>query len=174
MDLGDYVIDTDDDDPDVAVVVDRPDTSIDEIPVDDGGRTVADDNPDYDADEPAVVVAFVESGLERHWPDWSEAAPEDLSEGAHAHDVKLYTFPKSRLSPISEEKAATLLADTRVEMDALRARLADADWELEETDDGTLIAEKMGEQYCISPTGTVEGQGQIREPLENIVSQYTE
>lgn len=174
MDLGDYVIDTDDDDPDVAVVVDRPDASIDEIPVGDGGRTVADDNPDYDADDPAVVVAFVESGLESDWPDWSDAALKDLSEGVHAHDVKLYTFPKSRLSRITDEEAATLLADSTVEMNALRARLGDADWELEETDGGSLIAEKMGEQYRISPTGTVQGQGQIREPLENIVSQYTD
>lgn len=31
-----------DDDPDVAVVVDRPDASIDGIPVEDGERTVAD------------------------------------------------------------------------------------------------------------------------------------
>lgn len=173
MDLGDYVIDTDDDDPDVAVVVDQPDTPIEEIPVGDGGRTVADDNPDYDADEPAVVVAFIESGLERHWPDWSDAAPEEFFEGAHAHDVKLYTFPNSRLSTIPDEEAATLLADSTVDMDALRARLADADWELRETDDGNLIAEKMGEQYRISPTGTVQGHGRIREPLANIVSQYT-
>lgn len=174
MELGDYVIDTDDDDPDVAVVVNRPDASIEEVPVGDEDRTVADDNPDYDADEPAVVVAFVESGLDAHWPDWAEAAPAELADGTRAHDVKLYTFPEARLSTISDDEAATRLADATVEMDALHARLADAGWDLEETADGSMIAEKLGEQYRISPTGTVDGQGQIREPLANIVSQYIE
>lgn len=174
MELGDYVIDTDDDDPDLAVVVDRPAASIEEVSVDDEGRTVADDNPDYDADEPAVVVAFVNSGLDPHWPEWSEAAPAELVDGAHAHDVKLYTFPEARLSTLSDDDAATRLADATVQMEALRARLTDAGWELEETADGSLLAEKMGDQYRISPTGTVEGQGQIREPLQNIVSQYIE
>jgi len=174
MQLGDYVIDIDDDDPDVAVVVDRPDASIEEVPVGDEGRTVADDNPDYDADEPAVVVAFVESGLNAHWPDWTEAAPVEVADGARTHDVKLYTFPEARLSTLSDDEAAIRLADATVEMDALHARLVDAGWDLEETADGSVIAEKMGEHYRISPTGTVEGQGQIREPLENIVSQYIE
>lgn len=172
MDLREYVIDADDDDPDVAVVVHRPDASIDEIPV--GERTVADDNPDYDASEPAVVVAFVESGLETHWPEWMDAPPDDLYEGAQAHDVTRYTFPESRLSTVSDEEAATLLAETTVDMEGLRARLADADWDIEEVDDGSLRVEKMGEHYRISPTGTVDGEGQIRGPLENLVAKYCE
>ncbi|MDL0118149.1 hypothetical protein PNQ29_00035 [Halobacterium salinarum] len=174
MERGEYVIDADDDDPDVAVVVDRPDASIDEIPVGEGERTVADDNPDYEADEPAVVVAFIESGLDAHWSDWTDAAPEDLAEGAHAHDVTLYTFPESRLSTLNDEEAATLRADTTVDREALRARLADADWDIKQADDGSLLVEKMGEQYRISPTGIVEGEGEIREPLKNIVAQYSE
>jgi hypothetical protein len=174
MERGDDVIDADDDDPDVAVVVHRPDATIDEIPVGDGERTVADDNPDYDATEPAVGVAFIESGLEVHWPDWTDATPNDLYEGAQAHDVTLYTFPESRLSTVSEEEAATLLADTTVDMEGLRARLADADWDIEEADDGSLLVEKLGEQYRIPPTGAVDGEGQIREPLENIVAKYCE
>lgn len=174
MKRGEYVIDADDDDPDVAVVVDQPDASIDEIPVGDGERTVADDNPDYDADEPAVLVAFVESGLDAYWPNWTDVAPDDLLEGARAHDVTRYTFPESRLSTLSDEEAATLRADTTLDTEALRARLADADWDIDQADDGSLLVEKLGEQYRISPTGTVDGEGQIREPLENIVAQYSE
>jgi hypothetical protein len=174
MERGEYVIDADDDDPDVAVVVDRPDVSIDQIPVEDGDRTVADDNPEYDADEPAVVVAFAESGLDAQWSDWTDAAPENLAEGVHAHNVPLYTFPESRLSALSDEEAATLQVDTTVDREALRVRLADADWDIEQVDDGSLLVEKMGEQYRISSTGSVEGEGQIREPLENIVAQYSE
>lgn len=174
MELGEYVIDADDADPDVAVVVRQPETPIAEVPVGDGDRTVADDNPEYDADEPAVVVAFVDSGLDTHWPDWREASPDDLYTGAQAHEVKCYAFPAARLSTVSDSEAATLLAETTVDLEGLRIRLVDADWEVTQADDNSLVAEKMGEQYRITPTGTVEGEGQIRAPLENIVAQYSE
>lgn len=80
VDVGDYVIDTDDDDPDLAVVIECSETSIDEITVASGDtqRTVADDNPEYDTTEPVVRVAFVESGLNQDWPAWTEADPVDL------------------------------------------------------------------------------------------------
>lgn len=177
MELGDYVVDSDDDDPDLAVVVNRPETSIDEWTVtsqEGEERTVAEDNPDYDPDDPAVTAAFVESGLNQHWPEWTEADPTDLYEGAQDHDVKLYTFPESRLTTVSDERAATMLADATVDIEALRARLDDADWDIERDTDGSIVAEKMGEQYRIHPTGEIEGEGQIREPLENIVAEYTD
>jgi len=174
MELGDYVIDTDDDDADLAVVVHRPDVPIEEILVRDEERTVADDNPDYDPDEDAVVMAFVESGLDQHWAEWTDTAPGELYERTQEHGVKCYTFPESRLSTVSDEEAATFLAESTVDMGALQARLVDAEWDIEQADDGTLVAEKMGEQYRISPTGTVQGEGQIREPLKNIVAQYRE
>jgi len=174
MELGDYVIDTDDADPDLAVVVHRPGAPIEEISVGDQDRTVADDNPDYDPDEAAVVVAFVESGLDQHWAEWTDTAPEELYEGAQEHGVKCYTFPDSRLSTMSDEEAARFLAESTVDMSALQARLADAEWDIEEADDGSILVEKMGEQYRISPTGTVDGEGQTRKPLENIVAKYCE
>lgn len=176
MDPGDYVIDTEDDDPDLAVVLDCPGETIEEVPVGstDEERTVADDNPDYNASEPAVRVAFVESGLSRHWEEWTEASPDQLYQGAESSDVKVYTFPESRLSTVSEKRATALLADATVDVDGLRARLEDARWDVELEDDGTLVAEKMGEQYHISPTGDIDGDGQVREPLENLVDQYAE
>jgi len=42
----------------------------------------------------AVVVAFVDSGLNGHWPEWTETAPAELYEAAQANDVSLYTFPE--------------------------------------------------------------------------------
>lgn len=174
MELGDYVIDADDDDPDLSVVVHYPNASIEKITVgtDDEQRTVAEDNPEYDADESAVIVAFVESGLGQDWHEWTETAAADLYEGAQEHSVKLYTFPESRLSTVSNEEAEALLADPAIDMDALQARLEDAGWDLERAGDGELVAEKMDEQYRITPTGEIEGDGQIRNPLENLVSKY--
>lgn len=174
MDVGEYVIDADDEDPDLAVVVQRPDATVSDITVGSGEeqRTVADDNPDYPADEPAVKIAFVESGLTRHWEEWTTAESDELYAGAQSHGVKLYTFPESRLSTVPDEEATVMLSETTVNMDGLRARLEDANWNIESRDDGSIVVEKMGQQYRIHPTGTVEGDGQIREPLENIVEQY--
>lgn len=44
-------------------------------------RAVAADNPEYDPETPAVVVAFVTSGLDTEWPDWTDAAPDELAAG---------------------------------------------------------------------------------------------
>ena len=172
MKPGDYVIDGDDDDPDLAVVVHRPDATIDEVMVGDSDRTVAVDNPDYDADEPAVVVAFVESGLDEHWPGWTDRDPGDLYDGAQSNGVTLYTFPESRLSPVSEAEARAFFGETSVDLLALRSRLEGAEWEIDLADSGALVASKLDEEYHIHPTGEVEGDGRVRKPLENIVSQY--
>ncbi|MDS0476929.1 hypothetical protein [Natrinema sp. 1APR25-10V2] len=172
---GQRVIDRDDDDPDLAVVVHCPDATIEETSVtgaDSAERTVAADNPAYDATESAVIVAFVESGLEQDWPAWRDSPAADLYDGVREHGVKCYTFPEARLSPVNTEDAPAEPADTLVELDALQTRLADAEWSLTQADDGTVIAEKRGEQYRISPTGDVDGDGQLREPLENLVTHY--
>ena len=174
MDPGAYVKDVDDDDPDLAVVLKRTDAPIDDIPVDDGGRTVADDNPEYDASESGIVVAFIQSGLDNHCPEWTDTASEDLYDGAQDNNVKCYTFPESRLTPVSDEQARTLLTDTAIDMDALRSRLEDAGWEVESAPDGSLVAEKLGDQYEITPAGEVHGNGRMQEPLENLVAQYSD
>lgn len=174
MDAGDYVIDTDDDDPDLAVVVHRPGVPIDEIVIRAGGeaRSVAADNPAYAADDPAVVVAFVESGLTQAWPDWLDHRAEGLYAGAQNHHITLYTFPEGRLATVSRERAAELLTEPALNMDALQTRLVDAGWDVERSENETIRAETMGEQYRIYPTGEIDGHGQIRKPLENIVAQY--
>jgi hypothetical protein len=174
MEPGEYVIDTDDEEPNLAVVLDHSETPIGEWVIDpEGGerRKVAADNPDYDEDEPVVVVAFVESGLKRHWPGWSEVDPSDLYEEAKDTDTKLYHFPESRLRVLDEEAVAAVAEDGMVAMGDLQDRLEEADWETDLAD-GVLTVEKMGEQYHIHPTGEVEGEGQVRDPLENIVAEY--
>lgn len=175
MEIGDYVIDVDDDDPDLAVVVHRPDVTIAEVTVTYGGneRTVAEDNPEYPTDEIAIVVAFVTSGLNSQWPAWTEAAPVELHERTRANDVPLYTFPESRLTVLRDEERVVQFNETTVDVSALRTRLADAEWQVK-FDAGVLVAEKMDERYRIHPTGDIEGEGDIRNPLENLVQQYTE
>ena len=174
MGPGEYVEDADDDNPDLAIVVSRPDATIADIPVGDGDRTVADDNPEYDANEPAVVVAFVESGLDNHWPEWTDAAVGNLYEAAQANNVKCYTFPESRLSTVSEQRAQALRMDTAIDVEGLQARLENAGWDVDPTPNGGLSVQKIGEQYQITPAGKVEGDGQVQEPLKNLVAQYTE
>lgn len=41
-------------------------------------------------------------------------------------------------------------------------------------DDDVLPVEKMDEQDRIHPTGEIEGEGEVRGPLENIVAQCKE
>lgn len=176
MDPGEYVIDSEDDDPDLAVVLHRSDTPIAEwtiVPPDGEERTVADDNPDYDGREPVVVVAFVESGLNQEWPEWTHAAADELYEHARESGVKCYHFPESRLEPLDEEQVAAFTADATVAMDDLRARLEGAGWQTE-MDGAALVVEKLSERYDITPTGEIEGEGEMREPLENLVAQYVE
>jgi hypothetical protein len=174
MKPGEYVIDTDDGEPNLAVVLHRSETPIGEWGIDPPGgqrRTVAADNPGYDEDEPVVVVAFVESGLDRHWPEWTDADAADLYEQACDTDMRLYHFPASRLRTLDDEEVAAFVEDDTVAMDDLRARLEEADWRTD-FEDGVLTVEKMDEQYRIHPTGDVEGEGQVRGPLENIVAEY--
>ncbi|MFB6298146.1 MAG: hypothetical protein ABEH56_06470 [Salinirussus sp.] len=178
MDAGEYVIDGDDEDPDLAVVLRRTEAPIDEWTIDPPGgeqRTVAADNPEYSPDEPVVVVAFVESGLERHWPEWTEADPADLYERARESEMRLYYFPESRLRTLDDDELAAVSLDEggAVAMDDLRARLEDAGWQTEAVG-GVLELEKLGEQYRIHPTGEVKGEGRVREPLENIVAEYVD
>ena len=175
MNPGTYVIDTDDDDPNLAVVLHHSATAIAEWiinPSEREERPVAADNPDYAEEEPVVVVAFVESGLDRYWPEWTDADPEELYEGAQATDMKLYHFPESRLTVLDDQQVAAFTRET-VAMDALQARLDAADWQTELAD-GVLTVEKMDEQYRIHPSGDVEGEGQVRGPLENVVAEYLE
>jgi len=174
MEPGAYVVDTEDDEPDLAVVVLQRAESISEATVSgaDADRTVAEDNPEYDPAETAITVAFVESGLNRQWPDWTEAPPSELYEGATDHDVKLYTFPEARLRTLTGQEAAVMLAEETVDLSALQERLEAAGWNVE-PNDLLINVTKHDEEYRIYKTGDVDGTGQLRTPLTNLVEEYS-
>ena len=64
--------------------------------------------------------------------------------------------------------------DTAIDVEGLQARLENAGWDVDPTPNGGLSVQKIGEQYQITPAGKVEGDGQVQEPLKNLVAQYTE
>lgn len=94
--IGDIVVDSDDEDPDPAIVVNCPEASADEWEVI-GDTTVADDNPEYPQDAEVVVVAF-ESDLRELYPAYIGKSPLPLS----TIQVKYYAFPAPRLDVVGE------------------------------------------------------------------------
>jgi ribonuclease HI len=88
--------DSDSDDPNTAIVLELPGKTITEVEIPGTDKTVADYNPDYDADEPAVTVAF-EDELDS-WTGWQEADSEILHTGAVARDIRTYSYPAARLT----------------------------------------------------------------------------
>jgi ribonuclease HI len=88
--------DSDSDDPNTAIVLELPGKTIADVEVPGTDKTVADYNPDYDADEPAVTVAF-EDELDT-WTGWQEADSETLHSGAVARDIRTYSYPDARLT----------------------------------------------------------------------------
>lgn len=105
---GDYVVDVESTDPDVATVLRSTDQPISNWLIDPDepdGETVADQNSNYDPGQRTILVAFVESGLEREWPEWRKSYPE-LYDGAIANGVKFYPFPEERLMEASVEEIA--------------------------------------------------------------------
>jgi hypothetical protein len=167
MDEGTRVIDGDDDDPNDAVVVWRPEdkTVADwEYEVDGETYTTAESNPDYPDDDQLVLIVF-ESALEEAWPEWEEADPGDLYEEVQERDVRLFGFPESRLE--------RNLPDRPDEFDEIEARLEENGFEVEyDEESGELYTEKYGTEYWVKPDGTVEGDEGLRSRVTSIVSRY--
>jgi len=164
LSVGNSVADTEDDDPDEAIVIDRPSgqTIADwEHDTDSGTTTAAEENPDYPADAQLIVVAFREA-LATNIDDWQALDGDALLEQVAEHDIKQYGFPESRLEQIEPGELDAQW------LDSLAERFADAGWNV--THNTTeLIVTQYDEEYRITADGTVEGDGQYREPLENIV-----
>lgn len=167
IDLGDSVIDRDDDDPNEAIVVWQPDdkTITDwEYETDDNTVTTAEANPGYSADDQLVVVAYRDA-LDDAWPDWEEAAPRELYDGTSERDINQYGFPEGRLQPIEPGELEAQW------LDGLADRLDDAGWDV--TRDPTeLIVEGFDERYRITADGSVDGEGENRTPLETLIENY--
>lgn len=98
--VGDVVLDSHQESPDPAVVVNIPPRQANEWTVY-TDTTVADDNPDYPDDSPIVVVAFYddlsEQAEELLWPK----LPVPLKE-LHEYDVKDYAFPLDRITLVDD------------------------------------------------------------------------
>ena len=162
--VGDSVADIEDDDPDEAIVIAQPtaQTIADwEHETDSGTTTAAEDNPDYPADEQLVVVAFRDA-ITDSIDNWQALDGDTLHEQAVEHNITQYGFPESRLEQIEPGELDAQW------LDSLADRFVDAGWDV--THNTTeLHLTQYDEDYRIMADGTVEGQGEYREPLENIV-----
>lgn len=197
-DLGDLVVDQEDDDPDLAAVVNSPPVPLDEWRVYYSGDeevTVADENPGYDATTTVSAVVFLDD-LARLFPEWR---PSDGPLPIADLGERYYAFPPGRLDvvgrhpeDVDDEHAEAFAdqSDQSVEEDtdqsdptpedlpadlaALRDRLANrSPVGIERGPDGpVLVFEKLGDEYRIAPTGEVEGDGAARGPLVELVGQY--
>ena len=165
LSVGDSVVDSEDDDPDEAIVIERPSgQAISEWAHDteSGTATVAATNPDYPADDQLIVVVF-RSALNESVPDWQAADPDSLSANAADAGVTEYGFPERRLEPVEPGAVAARW------LDGLADRLTDAGWDV--THDATeLSVEQFDESYRITADGDVHGDSEYRTPLENLVA----
>lgn len=91
--LGDIVVDADDDSPNPAVVVKMPRVTAEEWRV--PGGTVADTNPDYPADDRVIIVAFQDE-IEAVYPLYTGGIPFALRQLSR-NGIDYYSFPESRL-----------------------------------------------------------------------------
>jgi hypothetical protein len=102
--VGDVVLDTHQESPNPAVVLNLPPKHANEW-VAYADTTVAEDNPDYPDDSPIVVVGFYEDLADRAeellWPE----SPVPLTE-LPEYDVKDYAFPVDRLKPADDTSLA--------------------------------------------------------------------
>ena len=165
LSVGDSVADTDDGDPDEAIVVNCPaDKTIAdwEHETDSGTTTAAAENPEYPADEQLVIVAFRDA-VATALDDWQDLDPDRLFEQVAEHNINQYGFPAGRLEQI---EPGELDAEW---LDSLAERFTDAGWDV--THKTTeLYLTQYDEEYRITADGTVVGEGEYREPLENIVA----
>lgn len=176
MDGGTRVLDREDDDPDEAVVVDRPeDTTIAdwEYEIDGETYTTAESNPDYPADEQLVLISFLDQ-LETQWPEWEDASPSALRDGVRERDIPRYGFPEGRLIEAETGGAdESETAEIPEEFETIRERLEENGFAVElEEKTAELHVEKYDTEYVVSADGTVEGEAGLRNRVVSIVSRY--
>ncbi len=203
--IGAVVHDREDDNPNDAIVVNRPSKTATEWIARRGSwseKTVAEDNPEYPADAPVIVVVFADA-LQAAFPDWEEDAPLALT-AINESDASHYSFPAPRLRridsspgdespptasneqepaaapdtaddgvvPASDEPPVTA-ADLSASMRALKERLEDGGMTVESESDGqALQATKLGDTYRVRPGEIIKGDGALRAQLASIVDEY--
>lgn len=169
---GAVVVDRDDDDPDEAIVVNTPSKTAAEWDVPPRGCTLAEDNPSYPEDAAVIVVVFREE-LDETRPEYDGAEPLSLSD----LEAYYYSFPEPRLRKVDglpgREEDESGVESVSEELEALRSRLEDAgDVTLERNGDGPVVVlEKLGETYRITEHGEIDGDGALRDRLEDVVEE---
>lgn len=163
MELGDHVFDTQDDDPDVAIVVRVPEEeTIADWTYERNGKEISttDENPDYSADAQLVNVTFVRD-LKNEWPEWKDVAPAEFWDGVCDRSIPVYGFPEGRLGYV---KPPATLEET---IEQIQGNVDVLEWRLSEQ---YLHIEKMNETYAIRPDGSVSGNGIYADYLEELVA----
>lgn len=167
---GAIVEDVEDTDPNPAVVINTPPVPLDEWTAyqnEDGEEvTVAETNPDYNAEAEVVVVAF-QDDLDKVNPSYAGEEPLTLSE----LDCRYYAFPPARLrrvDHVGEEGDDTPEArtnaesvepeDTHPELTSLAEALGDgATVVVDGEEEPHVEVDKLGETHLIFADGTVRG-----------------
>ncbi|MFB9807051.1 hypothetical protein ACFFQF_18245 [Haladaptatus pallidirubidus] len=183
LSVGDCVIDTDDDNPDEAIVIARPPaTTIAEweFPTNEGPMTTADTNPEYPADTQLVLVSFL-SDLNDYWEEWDNADSADLYDGVEDNHVHRYGFPEPRLAPVDERETTpeedTDLTDNEAEppeqFTPVIDRLEQNEFTVSyDADEQVIRAEKFGVEHTINHDGTVGGESGIKNRVKSIVDRF--
>lgn len=164
MELGDRVVDVEDDEPDTAIVLraEEGETISDWTHESEGEEvTAAEMNPEYPVDEQLVMITF-EEDLDERWPEWREGEPEEYWEGVIANSVSVYGFPEGRLG---HAEPPSQLEEV---IERLEGSVDKLEWKPSESH---LAVEKLGDSYTISPDGAVEGAGPYAERFAEIVDE---
>lgn len=98
--IGAVVHDREDDDPNAAIVVNHPPQPADEW-LAYRETTVAEDNPEYPADAPVIVVVFADA-LRAAFPDWAGDDSLPLTAITES-DASHYSFPAPRLTIVESD-----------------------------------------------------------------------
>jgi len=106
---GDIVQDREQHSPDDAVVVNTPPVPVADWDLEGRDMTVADDNPEYPADDRVVIVVYREA-LDQHRPQYAGYQHLKLSR-LLADAVPLYAFPATRLDRVGSLSPTTVAVD---------------------------------------------------------------
>lgn len=199
LEIGDIVADRDhgSDATGQCVVINFAPTTADDwrAYVDDNGEdvTVADDNPEYPADDDVAIVLFTKT-LNRVHPDWSGENPIPFSDVG----AKFYSFPVSRLVHVNDDtnhtdevskpadgreeasqadstEAAEAPDGVSADLQALADRLETEGMTIDtiDADTGVIRASKLGQTYVVSLDGVIEG-GALTDQVEAAVREVTQ
>lgn len=189
VNVGERVVDQDDEDPNIAVVINTPNVPADEWQV--GGTVVADyyGNEKYDDSERVTIVVFEET-LREHRPEYAGSRPIPLAELA-SDGVPFFAFPTSRLKHVDEgprkveavhteessddgsEDDDTGDEDTDEGLDEIADGLRELNLDHVEVDGDVVRVEKLGETFTVTRDGSVDGKGLIADRLEAAASEVS-